>query len=228
LPDNLDAVAFDLDATLSEYPLSTSEVLRQALERVDQPSLIDDFDGAANEFNTAWPETERRCGTVLETRTVLWRQLLNGVDDALCVRLAHAYDEIRRETGVRLYPGVRETLDALGASYRLGLLTNGSTEMQWEKLRDLGIESLFDAIVVAGDHGVYKPDEVVFRLLAERLDCGTDRILFVGDNYEADIQGAHRAGMKTAWLRHPGAEPLVPSCHDLEIHAVSELEMSCA
>ena len=224
LPGNLEAVAFDLDSTLSYYPLSTQEALRQSLARVDMPDLVENLDDAANRYNTAWPETERRCGSILETRKALWSLILDSVDDELCERLAIAYDDVREETGVHLYPGARGILESLAARYHLGVLTNGSTEMQWPKLRALGIESLFDAIVVAGDHGIYKPDAAVFHLLAERLGCVADRVLFVGDNYETDVRGAHAAGMRTAWLRHPGAEPTEPTCHEIELAAIAELE----
>ena len=150
--------------------------------------------------------------------------LLDEPDDDLCERLAVAYDEVRRETGVMLYPGVEPALRSLGQRFRLGLFTNGSTEMQWPKLRALAIEPCFDAIVVAGDHGLYKPDPSAFQLLATELECPAERILFVGDNYETDVRGAHDAGMHTAWIRHPDAEAGVPVCHDLEIASIGELE----
>lgn len=220
-------MAFDLDGTLSYYPLSTQDVLRRSLARVGVPDLLEDVDRAATHYNVAWPETERQSGSILEARKTLWTLLVGERDDDLCERLAIAYDDIRRETGVHLYPGVRRMLASLRARYRLGLLTNGSTEMQWPKLRDLGVESSFHAIVVAGDQRVYKPDSRVFRLLADRLGCAPDRVLFVGDNYEADVCGAHDAGMRTAWLRHPGTEPTGSTCHDIELGSIGELEIRC-
>jgi len=227
LPGDLEAVAFDLDSTLSYYPLSTQDVLRRSLARVGVSDLVEDIDQAAACYNKAWPETERRCGSILETRKTLWELVLGTEDPDLSERLAIAYEDVRNETGVLLYPGVRRMLTSLGARYQLGLLTNGSTEMQWPKLRDLGIESTFDAIVVAGDHDVYKPDNRVFQLLAEQLGTAPERVLFVGDNYQADIRGAHEAGMRTAWLRHPGMEPTEPTCHDVELESIDQLETRC-
>ena len=150
--------------------------------------------------------------------------ILDEPDDELCERLAVAYDDVRRETGVTLYPGVKRALRSLGKRFRLGLFTNGSTEMQWPKLRALGIEPCFDAIVVAGDHGLYKPDAAAFRVLATALGCPTERVLFVGNDYETDVRGARNAGMRAAWIRHPGAEAGVPPCHDLAIASIDELE----
>ncbi|MBU0595274.1 HAD family hydrolase, partial [Candidatus Bipolaricaulota bacterium] len=66
-----------------------------------------------------------------------------------------------------------------------------------------------------------------FQLLADRLGCAPDQVLFVGDNYEFDVRGAHDAGMRTAWLRHPGSDPTEPACHDIELGAIDELEARC-
>ncbi|MGH2345304.1 MAG: HAD family hydrolase [Chloroflexota bacterium] len=51
--------------------------------------------------------------------------------------------------------------------------------------------------------------------------CGS----FVGDNPEADMQGAHNAGMRTAWLQRGRRWPtqLPRSCADLTIEALEDL-----
>ena len=221
---NLCAVAFDLDSTLSYYPLSTRDVLERALASVGASDRFADLDEAAKRYDGAWAETERRCGSIHETRRSLFAMLLGERESDLSRRLAVAYDEIRTADGVRLYEGAKHLLDALAPRVRLGLLTNGSSEMQWPKLRNLGIDSSFYAIVIAGEHGVYKPDRRVFDLLAERLACPIERTLFVGDDYDTDVRGAHAAGMRTAWLRHPGTERPETPVHDIELGRIDELE----
>ena len=221
---SLTAVAFDLDSTLSYYPLSTREVMQQAFAAVDAADRISDFEEAAARYDAAWAETERRSASVLETRRTLFTKLLGDLDPDLCDRLAAAYERIRQESGVRLYDGARRLLDRLKPHVRLGLLTNGSSEMQRPKLRSLGIDSAFDVLVIAGDHGVYKPERQIFDLLSKQLGCPPEQTLFVGDNYEADIRGAHEAGMRTAWLRHPGVEPPAAPIHEIELTRIDELE----
>ena len=221
------AIAFDLDWTLSYYPLSSADVTRQAFALIDMPEPSMGFEAMAVQFNALWVETERQQSSTHSTRKAVFQQIFEEASDAFLEKLARAYDEIRRESGVRLYPGALELLAALRARYRLGLLTNGATEMQWEKLRILGIESLFDAIIVAGDHGIYKPSKDVFELLADRLGCPVSEILFVGDNYEADVRGAHEAGLASVWLRHPGTEPSGTPCHDHVIDTIAQLKDCC-
>lgn len=221
--DHLEAVAFDLDSTLSYYPFSTQDVLREALHRVGEKDLLADVAGAAERYNAAWPEAERRCNSILETRIALWAMLLDRPIDSLCRQLALAYDEIRQEGGVELFPGVRQMLSSLRSKYRVGLLTNGSAEMQRPKLEHLGIASAFDAVVLAGEEGVYKPASEVFDILLDRLNAKAEVTLFVGDSYEMDIVGAHRAGMRTAWVKPDDTVPGEDITADIEIGDVSLL-----
>ena len=204
------AVAFDLDSTLSYYPASTQEVLGQALARAGEPiDRVGDLTAAAAIYDSLWVETERSCASIHETRARLWNHLLraqNHGDPALADRLATAYDEVRRETGVCLFDGVEALLQWLRPGMRLGMITNGSTEMQWEKIDQLGLRDRFDEILVAGDLGIYKPDARIFLRLAQGLGVSPDETLFVGDSFASDIVGAASVGMKTAWIRPASGE----------------------
>ena len=73
--------------------------------------------------------------------------------------------------------------------------------MQWEKIGMLGFDQHFDALIVAGDVGIYKPDVRAFEKLLAKLEVAAEHSLFVGDSYCADILGAHNAGMHTAWIK---------------------------
>jgi 2-haloalkanoic acid dehalogenase type II len=199
------SILFDLDNTLCYYPLSTAQVISEVLRRADLPEeVVGSVSWAAGQYDASWAEAERSSPSLSETRRRLWRRILAEVgraDDETADRMAGLHHVVRRESGVYLFPGTEELLADLSRRYRLGLLTNGSSEMQWEKIRLLGIEGPFEAIVVAGDVGIYKPDAEVFRLLLDRLAARPEDALFVGDSYDMDIVGAHGAGLDTAWIR---------------------------
>ena len=200
----LQAVAFDLDWTLSYYPLSTTDVLREALVRCDCPrDLLGDLDGAAECYNARWLQWER---TILDAEPLRRRIVASLLADAeatdlsLAVPIAAAYGEVRRESGVFAFPGVDRLLADLKGQYRLGLLTNGQSRMQWEKIHALGFDETFDVILVAGEIGLYKPDTRIFARLLHELGVRARAALFVGDSYDTDIVGAGNAGMRTAWI----------------------------
>ncbi len=206
---NLLAIGFDLDWTLSYYPLSTRQVLQEALILTSHPiEWLGDLALAADQYNALWLELERSTESLdalrFQIMTLICEQ--RGISDPSAIKhLAQAYDVVRRESGVVAYPGVVSMLIELRTRYRLGLYTNGPTFLQWEKLKALGFDTLFDSIIVAGDVGIYKPDPQAFALLLENLRVNAHQAMFVGDNYDADIVGAHEAGMHTAWIKHDSA-----------------------
>lgn len=224
---DLEAVAFDLDNTLCYYTLSVEEVLNEARRRAGiAPEVLGDLSDAATKYAQLWGEVQATLESTDRIRLHIIERLLaeRGSDDPACaVRLSNAYGAVRDETGIRPFDGAAALLTDLKERYKLGLLTNGPSDMQWQKIRSLGLARLFDAIVVAGDVEIYKPDSRAFEMLANRLAVRTSATLFVGDSHEMDIAGAHRAGMRTAWLRRDGAEPTEDVAPDIEIADVTSL-----
>jgi 2-haloalkanoic acid dehalogenase type II len=202
------AILFDLDNTLCYYPLTTAQVVSEILRRASlREEDVGSASWAADRYDALWVETERSSPSLFETRRRVWHRILTEIgedDTGLADRIAEFHHRIRVESGVHLFPWAAPLLTDLGEHYRLGLLTNGSSEMQWEKIRSLGIRGAFDAIIVAGDVGIYKPDAEVFRLLLVRLKTDPEDALFVGDSYDMDIVGAHGAGLRTAWVHVSG------------------------
>ena len=190
---------------MSYYPLSTRQVLQEALQRTSSSvELLGDLAAAAERYNELWLALEQAAESTDILRVQIMATLFDerGMDDtAAAVKISEAYGDVRRESGVLPYPGIDCLLADLKANYKLGLLTNGPSDIQWEKIKALGFDQKFDAVIVAGDVGIYKPDVRVFEILLEKLSLTAEHSLFVGDSYDADILGAHRAGMYTAWIK---------------------------
>lgn len=195
---------------MSYYPLSTCQVLQEALQRALRSlESLGDLATAAKRYNELWLTLEQSAESTDYLRIQIIATLFNehGIDDeASVLEVSQAYGDVRRESGVLPYPGVDDLLADLKSNYKLGLLTNGPSDIQWEKIEALGFDKHFDAIIVAGDVGIYKPDVRVFELLLTKLSVAANHSLFVGDAYDADILGAQQAGMHTAWInRKEGA-----------------------
>ena len=105
-----------------------------------------------------------------------------------------------------------------------GIVTNGSTMGQHIACRAAGLHQLAPFIIVSEVAGYKKPDPRIFRdaLKLTRLSS-PEEVMFVGDNPRADIDGANRFGMKTAWVRRGRQFPddLQPPDHIID--HVSEL-----
>ena len=108
-------------------------------------------------------------------------------------------------------------LETLQDRYALGLLSNyPDGEAVRESLKRAGLAGYFKAAVISGDVGFAKPHPLPFTTILDELDMAAGQVLFVGDNWLSDVQGAKRAGMYAAWLRqYAVAERFEPKPGDL-------------
>jgi len=121
----------------------------------------------------------------------------------------------------RLIPGTREILEELAGRYPLALLSNFTHPPAVERILELlGLPPFFQAVLISGALGYRKPHPYVFEQLLERLGLPASEVLFVGDDPDADVEGAIRAGLRpvlTTCVKSgniPAAQtPLSPS-HD--------------
>lgn len=107
-----------------------------------------------------------------------------------------------------------------------GVVTNGIGYQQKRKIKALGIDAYTDCIFISKEFGKEKPDPAIFLAAARCLQRPAQEILFVGDNPEFDIWGAHQVGMKTVWIHHePRQWParISPEVADLTVHTFADL-----
>ena len=112
----------------------------------------------------------------------------------------------KEQGSIRLIPPFEELLKEFSGSEDkvfLGVLTNGPSEHQWNKIRALGLTRWIPEkhIVVSDDIGVSKPDPGAFRIYEKRCGILPEDTIMIGDNREADIQGAEAAGWNALWVK---------------------------
>ena len=103
----------------------------------------------------------------------------------------------------QLIPGAEEVLANLAGKYRLGLVSNFThPPAVYRILERLHVRAFFEVILISGSVGVRKPHPTIFGELTDRMGIPPEDIIYVGDELEADILGAHRVGMRTVWLTY--------------------------
>ena len=111
----------------------------------------------------------------------------------------------------RLYPNVRETLQALAAAgWAIGLCTNKPVGPSHEILAAFGIDGLFRAVVGGDSLAEKKPDPAP--LLHAAAALGRARTAYVGDS-EVDAETAHRAALPFALFTHGYRKTPVADLH---------------
>lgn len=113
---------------------------------------------------------------------------------------------------------VKEVLIELKKEYRLGILSNGNSNSQHNKITHSDLEPFFDAVIVAGDYEIQKPDIRIFQIACEKLGTKCEDTYMVGDTFFSDIIGAIRCGLKPIWYcyeRRPVSDLDVPIVHNM-------------
>lgn len=108
-----------------------------------------------------------------------------------------AYHDAKRKF-LKPRPGLEKTLKTLKKrGYKLGIVSDGVAVKQWQKLIALGIDTLFDTVVISEEVGCCKPDKRIFESALSNLGLDAGDTLYIGDRSEKDIVGAKAAGVRT-------------------------------
>jgi putative hydrolase of the HAD superfamily len=142
--------------------------------------------------------------------------------EAMADQAFEAFYRARNE--VTLYDDVRPALDELARGYRLFALSNGNADLSL-----CGIGQYFELGLAARDAGMLKPDPRIFEILLERVGLAAHEVVHVGDDAEADVEGARAAGVLPVWLNREAAVwPRESAPPELTIRGLDELASALA
>lgn len=186
---------------------------------------INPFEGLWANFREGEQEQFRKLEQLAPTyRRDAWTNALRSLgvnDDELGAKLAEQFPAERRLRPI-VYEETFRILDALKGKYKLLLLTNGSPDLQREKLKGVPELALyFDHIVISGEFGEGKPAASIFKHALERLGIEPDHGMMVGDKLTTDILGANTIGMASVWINRHG---MVRSDEIIPTHEITHLE----
>ncbi len=138
--------------------------------------------------------------------------------------LFHYYKTIQID--IHLYPDAEKLLEFLiDNNLKTAIVTNGIVEVQKNKIRCLGIEGYFNAVIYARLWGreFEKPKGKPFLKALELLNIDKSEALYVGDNINTDIIGAKNAKMKAVLLDRKNDSSVSSEFYDYRITDLREL-----
>lgn len=186
-------VAFDLDGTLVDSAPGLAEAVDKALIDVGLPA-------AGVERISTWIGNG---ADVMVERAVRWAE--GDLSPEFCQQVRDKFDRYYAQTaatGSKLYPQVKETLQALAtAGIPLGLITNKPTPFVAPLLASLGLDGLFSQVLGGDDVVQKKPHPAPLYLMLANLGLRASELVFVGDSRN-DIQAAQAAGCRCVGMTY--------------------------
>ncbi|MFT4093564.1 MAG: YjjG family noncanonical pyrimidine nucleotidase [Niabella sp.] len=206
---------FDLDHTLWDFDANAKLTLFELYETLALKSRgVADF--------------EQFYKSYLEHNTKLWTRYRNGFikqgelrikrmrlalldfkigDEALAEMMSKQFLE-KLPARNNLFPYATEILSYLtNKNYNLHLITNGFEEIQHHKINNSGINQYFDKVITSEGSNSLKPNKAIFDFALAAAKADIKESIMLGDDLEADIIGAYKAGMDQVYINHVNAVP---------------------
>ncbi len=217
------ALSLDLDNTLWDTApvLERAEASLQEWLRMQAPRIAARYDRAslARLRAAVVAELPHRAHDFTFVRTESLRRTARecGYPEALAIDAFEVFIAARNR--IDPFAEVPQALAWLASRLPVYALTNGNA-----CVHRVGLGEHFAGAFAPAAVGCAKPDPRIFAALVSAAGVARDRIWHVGDDPEADVDGAHRAGLVSVWMNRTGATwPSALHRPDIEVQDMDAL-----
>ncbi len=215
------AVFFDLYHTLVRYEPPREELQSRALkdfgievspEALRKPLFIADeyIYGEIANSSLSQRSREEQTGVWVKYEEILLREAGIEADKGLIAGLLGKMKQL--DMKLVLYEDVLPVLTELkGRGLLLGLISNVDRDIT-SLLSGLELPSLLQVVVTSQDTGANKPAPEIFQEALKRARVQAPEAMYVGDQYQIDVVGANRVGMKGVLLDRGGYLAEITDC----------------
>lgn len=200
-------VLFDVDGTIAGTTKDKTDIMRRIGRKYGFPIEIKDYLEAFQRI------IDNR---KINSRVPIFEEVVG--DRKIAEKIAEEYNKESLEC-MHIYSDAKDVLDNLPG--KKGLVTNGPKDIQWGKIRKIGVEKHFDTIVVSGEVGKSKPNSEIFEIALNSLDSNANECIYVGDVPKSDVLGAKNAGLVSTLINRNGDPPDIKP--DYEIKDLREI-----
>ena len=214
-PNSIGVIFFDFFATLIFWTQPLHITIRKVADRYQLRLDWSVYDEAQAILTEAY-ETSKPTNNIRDT---IFRQL-----DACCTFLKKlgvrehveqiAWEVLQYEhalfsrNNATLYEDVLPTLNQLQQmDLKMGIISNWDTPLH-AMVEELELAPYFEVVVASHDRRVRsaKPDAAIFEYALNAVGVSSEDAVHIGDSFEADIVGAHAAGIRAILLDRDGTQ----------------------
>lgn len=204
-------VFFDLDHTLWDFDKNSDLAFIKIFKDLTIDIEISEFLKVYKPINTIYwnkyrndevSKSKLRYGRLKDT----FDSLNYDITDLEINKISEVYIESLADHNY-LLPNSKSILDYLFSKYKLHIITNGFEEVQLQKIVSSNIQSYFSKIITSESVGVKKPNPIIFNEALERANALACESIMIGDNIEADINGALESGFSAILFNYHKINP---------------------
>jgi len=203
-------IFFDLDHTLWDFDTNAKASLTDIYgEFCLAEKVTQDFDAFYQKYlhhnKILWERYQNGFITAEELKwRRMWRTMMEFKvgDEVLAKNISARFLEILPVKD-GMFPHAYEILEYLkNKDYQIHLITNGFEKTQWSKIRNSKIDHFFTHVITSEASNSMKPEKEIFDFAMNQSGALLHESIMIGDNLDADIQGAMNAGMDNVFVNH--------------------------
>lgn len=195
------AILFDLDDTLHDSTGQVDTARKAAATAIYNEGILPAT--SPEEVYKKYLEIVKKYGTNYEGHlSILCKKYGIKPDPRLVAAGRVAYHNTKFAL-LTLLPRTQETLLWLiKNNFKLGIVTNGIEEKQWEKIIRLKIRPFFDDIQISESIGGHDQKKRLILTCLRNLKIKPEEAMLVGDKIKTDIVSANKLGLTTVRIIH--------------------------
>ena len=203
-------IFFDLDHTLWDFDTNAKASLTDIYGEFSLAEKVtSDFDAFYQKYlhhnKILWERYQNGYITAEELKwRRMWRTMMEFKvgDEVLAKNISARFLEILPVKD-GMFPHAYEILEYLkNKDYQIHLITNGFEKTQWSKIRNSKIDHFFTHVITSEASNSMKPEKEIFDFAMNQSGALLHESIMIGDNLDADIQGAMNAGMDNVFVNH--------------------------
>lgn len=203
-------IFFDLDHTLWDFDKNSALTFKKIFALNNLLVELETFLAVYEPINLEYWKLYRE--ERIDKESLRYRRLRDSFDaislsvkDGVIYQLSKDY--IRYLSSFNhLFDGTLEILEYLKPNYKLHIITNGFHEVQQGKLDNSNIANYFSTVTNSEMVGVKKPNPIIFDYALKTAKASLKNSIMIGDNLEADIQGAMDFGIDAICFNYHGTK----------------------
>ncbi|WP_438763571.1 HAD family hydrolase [Enterococcus sp. AZ194] len=227
----IEAIVFDVDDTIYDQQQPFKNAVNRVVPLVTEEDMNQLYIRFRYHSDENFPKVMAREWTLEYMRAQRISQSLIDLD----------YPQITEEDGllfqkvyedeldnICMHEEVKRTLDYLKEkNVPMGIITNGPTDHQYKKVKQLRLEDWVssDRVIISQATGFQKPEIEIFKLAEKTFGFTAENTLYVGDSFENDVVGSKKSDWHSLWFNH--RERALPSgeqaIFDMELTSFDQL-----
>ena len=225
--DMIKVILWDIDGTILDFKEAERHAMKNCFSYFELGECSDEMIIRYALINDRYWELLEKGGiTRQELFTARFREFF--VKEGISFdRLEEFNKEYQHQLGDMIFfrDNSYELIRELKGCVRQYAVTNGSYNVQKQKLTKSGLAELFEDCFISDRIGVEKPNTAFFDFVKNKIgNVADEEILIVGDSLTSDMKGGNNAGIVCCWYNPEKRENTQGVVIDYEIRNLQEIK----